>query len=378
VAQPTVCFVARTDFESKPGGDTVQWQLYDQAARQSGLQTTLWTDDRSLPHADVFHAFNVDRPLELYPKLLQVRRHRLPYIMSTIHHPKEWVLRFRRFLPPTGLLGRALYRSPLGRSLPATETIREAALIVQHRRLAHLGDLLPRWSRRVRWLLANASRVALLTPREQEYVCKDFAAEVKRPFVLPNWVEPPDEHPSERPPLFESLPEAPVLVVGRIEPRKNSATICRLADALGRPLVFVGRPHPSETRFVEAFAQAIRRSTYVHWIPGVPRSQVPQFYRHASFLLNAGLVEVSPLVDIEALAYGCPVATTRYALHHELLPRDTPTVDPYDENALNERLQWRPDRLDPTMVIDPRQCQRDLVQTYVDLASARVHPSDGS
>ena len=30
----TVCFIARRDFESRPGGDTVQWRMYDRAARE--------------------------------------------------------------------------------------------------------------------------------------------------------------------------------------------------------------------------------------------------------------------------------------------------------------------------------------------------------
>jgi hypothetical protein len=37
-------------------------------------------------------------------------------------------------------------------------------------------------------------------------------------------------------------------------------------------------------------------------------------------------------VDVEALALGCPIATTRYAAHHELLPADTPVCDSCDDD----------------------------------------------
>lgn len=374
----SVCFVARTDFESKPGGDTVQWQMYDRAAREAGLKTATWFDDTPRPQADVFHAFNVDRPLELYPKLRQVKRSGLPFIISTIHHPVEWLATFRRLQPPSGLLGRLLYRSPIGRSVPASETVREVALLVVQRRLSHLSDLVPSWLTRAQWLLNNADRVALLTQREGTQLRHDLACAFRadQTLVLPNWVDGVGEANTVRPSLFDELPEAPVLVVGRIEPRKNSLRICRLAEAAQRHVVFVGRPHPSERTFAEAFRHAVQRAQYCRWLPGVRRPEMAQFYGHSSFLLNASLVEVSPLVDIEALAYGCPIATTRYALHHELLPPGTPLVDPYDDEEILERLQWRPGRLLPRHVVDAEKCKRDLIETYLTLARTNEGTAD--
>jgi len=369
----TIGFIARSDFESKPGGDTIQWQMYDRAARAAGLKTTTWLDDAPVPRADVFHAFNVDRPLELYPKLVEVKKRGIPFVLSTIHHPYEWLGRFRRFQPPTGLFGKLLYRSVIGRSVPASEAIREAALLVLHRRLAHVGDLVPSWTRRVRWLLANADRIVLLTSQEGAYVQQDFGCrfQPEQPLILPNWVEGLDECSSAKPGLFSDHPEAPVIVVGRIEPRKNSLRVCRLAEAARRPLVFIGPPHPNERVFVDAFKQTVGGSAYARWVPGVSRAEMGQFYSHAGFLLNASLVEVSPLVDIEALAFGCPVATTRYAVHQEILPPQTPRVDPYDDQDILRRLGWRPERLIPRHLVDPEKCKRDLVHTYLSLTHVR-------
>jgi hypothetical protein len=98
------------------------------------------------------------------------------------------------------------------------------------------------------------------------------------------------------------------------------------------------------------------------------------FYRHSSILLNVSFVEVSPLVDVEALALGCPVSTTMYAMHHQLLPPDTPLCDPYDDRSILDRLQWRPGRLPPRQLVDREMCARRLVDTYLALA----HASDGS
>ena len=371
-ATVTVCYVARPDFESKPGGDTIQWQMYDHAAREAGLRVTTWFDDAPMPRADVFHAFNIDRPLELYPKLVEVRRLRLPFVVSTIHHPHAWLVRFRRSQPPTGLLGRWLYRSPIGRSVPASEAAREVGMLLLQRRLTHLGDLRPRWTARVRWLLAEAARVALLSRAEAASLRADLGYDVSpaQTLVLPNWAEGLGEGSAAAPALFKELPEAPVIVVGRIEPRKNSLRICRLAEVARRHVVFVGRPHPGERSFVAAFRRATRASRYSRWIPGVSRSEMAQFYGHGSFLLNASFVEVSPLVDIEALAFGCPIVTTKYALHHEWLPPHTPACEPYEEHSILEWLRWRPDRSRPRPVIDAERCKRTLVDTYRELARA--------
>jgi glycosyltransferase involved in cell wall biosynthesis len=373
-----VCFVARGDFETVPGGDTVQWRMYERVVREAGLRPITWFDDSPIPPADVYHAFNIDRPLELYPKLAEVKRRGRPFILSTIHHPNEWLTKYYAS-QPAGALGSLLHRSALGRSMSARETIREIVTLARDRRIARVSALLPSWRQRVRWLLANADRIMLLTDSEVAYVQTDFACEIspQQQVIVPNWSEGLGDASDEKPDAFAGLPEPPVLVVGRIEPRKGSLHISQLVERARRHVVFVGRPLNGDSAFARAFDAAVQQSRYSTWIAaGVPRSTLATFYRHSSFLLNASFVEVSPLVDIEALALGCPVSTTMYALHHQLLPPDTPLCDPYDDSSILDRLQWRPGRLPPTQVVDRELCARRLVDTYLALANAgapRVH-----
>jgi glycosyltransferase involved in cell wall biosynthesis len=376
----TVCFVARGDFETAPGGDTTQWRMYEQVAHEAGLKPITWFDGSSIPFADVYHAFNVDRPLELYPKLAEVKRRGRPFILSTIHHPNAWVTKYYMSQPPAGAFGSLLWRSALGRSMPARETIREIVTVARDRRIARLRALIPSWRRRVRWLLRNADRLMLLTGSEATYVQRDFDYEIPRhqQVIVPNWSEGLGDVSAGKPDAFAGLPEPPVLVVGRIEPRKGSLRISRLAEQARRHVVFVGRPLHSDGAFARAFHAAVQRSQYSRWVAGVPRSMLAAFYRHSSFLLNASFVEVSPMVDVEALALGCPVATTRYAVHHELLPPDTPLCDPYDEASILDRLQWRPGRFPPTQLVDREMCARRLVDTYLALAHARDGSSEQS
>jgi glycosyltransferase involved in cell wall biosynthesis len=380
MAPPTICFVARADFEAKPGGDTVQWRMYERAAREAGLSTRTWFDDAQMPEADVYHALNILNPLDLYPKLVEVSRRGRPFILSAIHHSHEWLIRFRRHQPPTGLLGKLLYRSPVGRSVATSETAREAAMSLVRGRFARLPRLLPSWRTRVTWLLTRAERIALLSRREGVDIERDFACPISdaRALHVPNWVEEIDAPASEAPDRVARLAEPPVLAVGRIEPRKHSLGVARLAHRARRSILFVGEPHPMERAYVREFAGIERESPWVHWVRGVPRSEIAQFYGHAAFLLNASFLEVSPFVDIEALAFGCPIVTTYYAAHHDLLPPGTPTCDPYDEASLLEWLSWRPERLKPIEVVDREAVKQTLVQAYRDVARAGRTDTDAA
>jgi glycosyltransferase involved in cell wall biosynthesis len=317
---------------------------------------------------------NVDAsgPLELYPKLAEVKRRGRPFILSTIHHPNEWLTKYYRSQLSAGAFGCLLYRTPLGRSMRARETIREIVTVARDRRIARILHLVPSWRWRVRWLLRNADRIMLLTGSEATYVQRDFDYEIPRhqQVVVPNWSEGIGDVSVGKPDGFAGLPEPPVLVVGRIEPRKGSLRISRLAERARRHVVFVGPPRHGYEAFARAFQTAVQQSQYSRWVPGVPRSTLSAFYRHSSFLLNSSFVEVSPLVDAEALALGCPVSTTKYAMHHELLPPDTPLCDPYDDLSILDRFQWRPARFPPRQLVDRETCARLLVDTYLALASA--------
>lgn len=369
----TVCYVAREDFVSKPGGDTVQWQLYRAAAEAAGLRCVNWFADGPMPKADVYHGVNVDRPLELYPRLREAHRQGRPFVLSTVHHPIPWLERFRQAEMPGGLLGQVLYRSPLGKSERASEAMKEVVRVVKQRRFGCIKSLLTPWPARIRWLLTHASLVLLLSPNEKRHLNSDFGVSLQddRTAVLPNWVEGVGEGQGTgaEAGLLKQWPEPPVLVVSRIEARKNVRRLAMLAGKARRPVLFIGKPNPYEAAYVAAFTKAVSQSRCARWVPGVPRAELSSYYRIGSFLLNASYVEVSPMVDIEALSFGCPVATTQSALHHALLPNNTPVCDPYDDEDILRRLAWRPARQAPLNVIDPKACKKQLLRVYERLAS---------
>ena len=90
----------------------------------------------------------------------------------------------------------------------------------------------------------------LLTGSEATYVQTDFAYEIPRhqQVIVPNWSEGLGDASAGKPDAFAGLPEPPVLVVGRIEPRKGSLRISRLAERARRHVVFVGLPLNGDER----------------------------------------------------------------------------------------------------------------------------------
>jgi glycosyltransferase involved in cell wall biosynthesis len=330
-----VCFVARPDVRSKPGGDTVQIDMYSSVLRRAGGEPIESHGHAPLPDADIYHCLNIDRPLEIYPQMRAVAARNKPFIISTIHHPHAWVRRFRRSSPPGGLTGQLLYRGPLGRSIALAEWLKEPIRVHQQRGRILDYHLWKSWNARARWLLREARQVMLLSAAEQTAIEKDFSVRIgERARVVPNWVESVAAETAGHVDLCESE----ILVVGRVEARKNSLGVLRVMERESVRGLFIGRANPNEQAYTRAFASAVAASRLVRWIPGVPRSELFSYYRCSQLVVNASFVEVSPLVDLEAIAAGVPLVTTTYALHHEFLS-SVPAVDPYDADNIARSIQ---------------------------------------
>jgi len=322
--------------------------------------------DPNHPGADLYHCINLDRPYDLYLKMVEVHQRGARFIISSIHRPNAWLEKFRRFDPPNGWAGRLFYRSPLGNKVGRSESVKDALRLVKQGGFPRWNKVFPGWTKRARWLIMHAKNVLLLARKEADAFAEDFGVSLTsdKMRLLPNWVSPFGDPSPAQPSEFKSFSERPIIVVGRIEAAKNSVRICRLASQVGRPLAFVGKANPYEKRYLRQFQDLLEQSPSVRWIPGVARSELPAYYCHAAFLLNCSYFEGCPWVDMEALLFGCPLLTTCYALHHEFLPADVRKCDPYDDQDLLRGLQWHPEPRPPVQPIDPGECKAELIKIY--------------
>lgn len=130
------------------------------------------------------------------------------------------------------------------------------------------------------------------------------------------------------------LPEQFLLVVGRIELRKNTANILESFKTISQNhpdlhLVFSG-PTTHLPAVLEAKVYDWGLKSKVHVIGFVHELDVPMLYRSAEALLFPSLYEGFGLPIIESFAAGTPVITTNYGAPAEIAGKAAMLVNPKD------------------------------------------------
>ena len=117
------------------------------------------------------------------------------------------------------------------------------------------------------------------------------------------------------------LPDAFVLHVGTVEPRKNIAGLASACEQAGVPLVLAGAT-PSGVSGIRARALGY-----------VPRADLPAFYRAARVVAYPSRYEGFGLPVVEAMACGAAVLATRVAALPEVAGDGALLVAPDDPDA---------------------------------------------
>lgn len=130
------------------------------------------------------------------------------------------------------------------------------------------------------------------------------------------------------------LPNAYLLMVGTIEPRKNHAAVLRvLARHAGLPLVLVGRMGWGSGQLMPEIAR-LRTSGRIVWLEGLVDADLPSTYAGATGVLVPSWTEGFGLPVIEALAAGVPVLTGDDPVFGEVAGDLALRVDPADDAAI--------------------------------------------
>jgi glycosyltransferase involved in cell wall biosynthesis len=313
-------FVMRSDHETTFGGDVLQVQRYvEHLGEDFDIRVVSSAKAMPLRPGAIVHVINVDRPWDLLEASWQAG-HR-PLVVSTIHHDAARVRliaarrgpSLRRAIDTTVPdaildLAKRIYR---GRSWPRVGRVGVSAFTSARALRRQVGRVLSR-----------ADAVLVLADGERRSVEADFQCRLGRTVVLPNGI------PGRG--LDSGTRDIPILVPGRIEPRKNQVA---LASALSRSRVratFLGAPHPRDEKYVRAFNRLVDNAQNLSWVPGVPPQDMPMWYRRAKLVMNLSMVEVLSLVDLEAYGAGCRLVTTMYGHTGEWLGDAATYVDPDD------------------------------------------------
>ncbi len=314
-----VLWLVRKNLTTHPGGDTTQILRTADALRRRGIDVALGADSRrDLQPYDLVHLFHLDRLWENVSHARRARAAGRPIALSTIYWPSD---EFDRG-------GRAGVQGWLARAVGSSryQDLRLAQRYLMYcREERRLPSLRPRnFSFRSGAIeLLTATSVLLPNSRaEQEQIEAHFG--IRRPtVVVPNAADnttfgPPTWGTGLRPVVDRpevSPPEAGVLCVGRLEPRKNQLRLIEALRGTGIPLTLVG----AAGRFNRAYERRCQRTAdaTVRFAGSQPPAELRHFYHAARVHVCVSWYETPGLASLEAALCGCALVVTPGGCTHE-------------------------------------------------------------
>jgi glycosyltransferase involved in cell wall biosynthesis len=193
------------------------------------------------------------------------------------------------------------------------------------------------------WLAARLEHFTI--PRSDGVVCitnytrEAVASLARRTWVVPNAVDS----------SFFELKHATaaatrILCVGTVDPRKNQNALIRAADTLRSPrnfeLVFLGAA-PRGNAYAQEFFELLRTRPWCRYGGFVDRPGLRESMASASGLVLASLEDNCPMVVLEAMAAGVPVAAARVGGVPDLVRQGETGIlfDPFSTTAMAAALK---------------------------------------
>ena len=307
---PKLDVVVRNNDGAKPGGDSLQIQRYIECwGRSVDAKILPYKPNLKFRDGSVVLAVNAQRPFDFLDIFRQT--HGRPVIAAPIFHSLHRFQEMRaaeRGVGLSSIIGRVLPEwareicASVVRNLQHCDSIREViAISLAFARSLAIG---PRIWTRVGGVLDHARAVVLLAPGEGSDLQADTGWSGWNQIMAPNGA----------PQLVDSLRpwedrDIPILVAGRIEPRKRSLEVAMAAAHMGVSVTFVGSLSKSKSRFSRKFVGVVERNDCITWVGPMEQNRVLDLMCRSRVLLNASWVEVQSLVDIEAAQAGCWVVS---------------------------------------------------------------------
>jgi len=129
-----------------------------------------------------------------------------------------------------------------------------------------------------------------------------------------------------------------ILCVGRINPRKNQIKTIEALKKLGKDIVFIGLPDPSEQKYFKDFKKIVDLTKNVHWIGQLDfdSNMLSSAYRNASIhILPSNPPEFPGISSMEAGLSGTKVITTHIDALEDTFKDFAYYCEPTKESILN-------------------------------------------
>lgn len=304
--QTEILFCLRRDATEKPGGDSGKVYKYKSYLEQMGFAVSVITDPLELScrgvKPDIVHVFNMQTPYENYRYLKWASDNNIPLCFSPIHHEKKYMVKYFG----NSLLGKFLsYDVYLMLSSFGKE-------LIKFRTLQNLLSYSNGPLKINKKLVEYASLVFPLSRSELDHIKYDIPARLagSKVKVLPNALTFKN---AEVP--CKAFRDIDIMVVGRIEPRKNILKIAEALKGTEYKVVFAGKENSNHKKYCSDFRGIIEASPNLQYLGELNQDQLCHHYKRSKINLSNSWFEVVSQVDLEATSLGCkPIVSAASAL----------------------------------------------------------------
>lgn len=337
-----VVFCNRSDWESSPGGDTIQMLRTKEALERLGVMIRIAQKPGDLQGADLVHIFNTQCAGELLHWASEAKNSGLPVVLSTIH----WDLSHYLYVANLYKLGVDYNLKGLSLFKPIFDIMAPIA-----GRIINKPDYYSSSHLRAVQLLSEQADLLLPNSDEEAHLFfKNYGLKRKSYRVVLNAIDgdlfsPEDEERT-----------TDVVCVGRIEPTKNQLGLLRAVAGRGWSTALIGRD--GEIPRYSAAVHQLAKIQRVQVLGSLPQPQVAEQLQRAKVHVLASFRESPGLATLEALAMGCNVvvADSRFC-----------PVETYFKGILGRRVfvcnPYQPDSI--ALAIEQALSIGDRSETYV-------------
>jgi len=296
-----ICFCLRRDALVKGGGDTGKVPKYAQELTEIGYVVDIVYSPQQLNDSvmpDVVHIFNMQTPYENYGYFCYAKKNNLPLLISTIHHQESYMSLFFQ----KGAIGRFLnfesyqYVSALAKEFVVYKSAKNL--------LAFL-----RAGRSINCEILDYSHFVLPLSLSEFNILQgdyDYRCAPTKMRVLQNAITF-REYQSK--PIQDRTVD--VVVVGRIESRKNQLKIARALRNTKYKVIFVGDANSNHRAYFEQFIDVINDSPNLKYLGKVDQLSLAEIYKNTRVCLSNSWFEVVSQVDLEASSLGCKIVVSK-------------------------------------------------------------------
>jgi glycosyltransferase involved in cell wall biosynthesis len=294
-----VLMISRSTMYSLPGGDTIQLEMTATHLRELGVEVDIYAGSRDVDYEkyDLLHFFNITRP----DNILCHMKKKIPFVVSTIFVDySEYDKTSRGGI--SGMLFKFLtasqieYVKAIARYFAGTDVINSKYFLLsgQFRSVLHIAD-------NAKLLLPNSHHEY---KRFEDAFGKSYpyrkVVNGVNPIVCNRSIEPNNNYKDH------------IVVVGRIEGRKNQLNVIKAILKTNYKLTIIGRPTSNQKAYYDECQRTANGHSNISFIEKrLKYEELIAIYKAAKVSVLASWFETTGLVSLEAAMLDCNVVVTK-------------------------------------------------------------------